>query len=123
MYQVMPDRSWGFNVAAHLSGRAGSPIPYFVPQAGLDGISRNILAADKVDDFRNDNIAIMDIRLEKEWRATGNTSLTFSIDGFNIFNDGAVLQRFDNLNSGNAAWVREVLSPRVWRLGVRLNWR
>jgi hypothetical protein len=123
MYQVAPDRHWGFNVAANLSGREGYPIPYYVPQGGLDGIARNIQISNRIEDFRNDDIAVMDLRLEKEWRATGNTSLTFSIDGFNIFNDGAVLQRFDNLNSGNAAWVREVLSPRVWRLGVRLNWR
>jgi hypothetical protein len=65
----------------------------------------------------------MDLRLEKEWRATGNTGLTFSIDAFNIFNDGSVLQRFDNLNAGNAAWVSESISPRVFRLGVRLDWR
>ena len=123
MYQVAPDRSWGFNVAANLNGREGFPIPYFVPVQGLDGISRNILAPNNVEDFRNDNIAIMDLRLEKEFRASGNTSLTFSIDAFNIFNDGAVLQRFDNLNSGAAAWVTETLSPRIFRLGVRLNWR
>jgi hypothetical protein len=123
MYQVAPDRGWGFNVAANVSGRQGYPIPYFVRVGGLDGIGRNILAANDITDFRNDDIFIMDLRLEKEWRATGNTSLTFSIDAFNIFNDGAVLQRFDNLNAGNAAWVRESMSPRVFRLGVRLNWR
>ncbi|MGB6363832.1 MAG: hypothetical protein WBG67_14620 [Thermoanaerobaculia bacterium] len=123
MYQVAPDRGWGFNVAANLTGRQGYPIPYFARVSGLDGIGRNILAPNDITDFRNDDIFIMDLRLEKEWRATGNTGLTFSIDAFNIFNDGSVLQRFDNLNAGNAAWVSESISPRVFRLGVRLDWR
>ena len=123
MYQVAPDRPWGFNVAANLAGREGYPIPYFHNVSGPDGISRSIQIANEITDFRNDDIFTTDIRLEKEFRTTGNLGLTFSIDGFNIFNEGFVLQRFDNINAGNAEWVREVLSPRVWRLGVRLNWR
>jgi hypothetical protein len=127
MYQVAPDRHWGFNVAANLSGREGYPAAYYARSAGNDGIGRRILTGD-VDDFRLDSVNVMDLRLEKEWRATGNTSLTFSIDAFNIFNDGTVLQRRDNVSGsgvgGNTGgWVGEVLSPRVWRLGVRLNWR
>ena len=123
MYQVAPDRPWGFNVAANLAGRQGYPIPYFANKAGADGIVRAIRLADDITDFRNDDIFTMDVRIEKEFRATGNLGLTFSIDGFNVTNEGTVLQRFDNVNAGNFAWVREFLSPRVWRLGVRLNWR
>jgi hypothetical protein len=29
MYQVAPDRPWGFNLAGNLTGRQGYPIPYF----------------------------------------------------------------------------------------------
>src|SRR4029077_4866083 len=28
LYQIAPDRSWGFNVAANLSGRQGYPLRY-----------------------------------------------------------------------------------------------
>ena len=55
--------------------------------------------------------------------ATGNLGLTFSIDAFNIFNEGYVLSRNTNLNSGSADWVNATLSPRIFRLGVRINWR
>ena len=123
MYQVAPERTWGFNVAANLVGRQGYPIPYFVSKAGTDGIGRAIGAADSITDFRYDDIFTADVRLEKEFAATGNTSLTFSIDGFNIFNDGTVLSRVNNLNSGASEWVLRTVNPRVWRLGVRLNWR
>jgi hypothetical protein len=123
MYQVAPDRPWGFNIAANLYAREGYPIPYFRRASGLDGIRRDILVVDDITKFRFENVWTADVRLEKEFRATGNTSLTFSIDGFNIFNEGYVLRRYRNLAAGNANWVRETLSPRIWRLGVRLNWR
>ena len=29
MYQVAPDRPWGFNFAANLFAREGYPLPYF----------------------------------------------------------------------------------------------
>ncbi len=29
LYQVAPDRPWGFNLAGNLTGREGYPIPYF----------------------------------------------------------------------------------------------
>jgi hypothetical protein len=102
MYQVAPERAWGFNLAANLTGRQGYPIPY----------SEGVLG-----------IFTADVRLEKEFAATGNTSLTFSIDGFNIFNEGTVLSRVNNLASGRRDWVLRTIHPRVWRLGVRLNWR
>jgi len=123
MYQVAPDRPWGFNVAGNLSGRQGANIGYHRWAAGLDGITRAILVEDELGDFRTDDIAIVDVRLEKEFSAMGNLGLTFSIDGFNIFNSGAVLSRFNNLGAGNAQWVQETVSPRIWRLGVRLSWR
>jgi len=124
MYQVAPERAWGFNVAANLSGRQGYPIEYFHPFKGsIDGISRRILAPESPTQFRYDDIFIADLRLEKEFAASENTSLTFSLDAFNIFNEGTVLSRNLNLRSDSANWVTSTLSPRVFRLGVRLNWR
>ena len=123
MYQIAPERTWGFNVAANLTGRQGYPIPYLRNVRGSDGVNRTIGVADSITDFRYDDIFIADVRLEKEFAATSNTSLTFSIDGFNIFNDGTVVSRINNLNSQNNQWVLRTVLPRVWRLGVRLNWR
>jgi len=123
MYQVAPDRPWGFNVAGNLSGRQGTPIGYVRWVAGLDRITRRILVEDNLGDFRTDDIATVDLRFEKKFATTGSLGLTFSIDGFNILNSGAVLGRYRNLGAGNAQWVSETVSPRIWRLGVRLSWR
>jgi len=123
MYQVAPDRPWGFNVAANLTGRQGYPIPYFERVPGTDRISRRIGVADSITDFRYGDVFTADVRLEKEFAATGNTRFTFSIDGFNIFNEGTVLSRENNLRSPLSEWVLRTVHPRVWRLGVRLSWR
>lgn len=123
MYQFAPDRSWGFNVAANIGGHQGNPFPYNEYVAGLDGVEREILVLDKLGDVRADDVMILDLRLEKEFAATAGVGFTFSIDGFNILNDGSVLNRYRNMAAGNAGWVAEVVSPRVWRLGVRMNWR
>ncbi len=123
MYQVAPERAWGFNVAANLTGRQGYPLDYYRNKFGSDGIGRAIMVVDEVDSFRYDDVFVADLRLDKEFAASGNTSLTFSIDAFNVFNDGSVTSRTTNLGSGSADWVRATVSPRVYRLGVRINWR
>jgi len=123
MYQIAPERAWGFNVAANLTGRQGFPIPYYRPVVGSDGVRRPIGVADSITDFRYDDVFVADVRVEKEFAATADTSLTFSIDGFNIFNDGTVVSRINNLNPPTNQWVLRTVLPRVWRLGVRLNWR
>jgi len=125
MYQIAPDRAWGFNVAANLYGREGFPLPYYinVPSGTQDGIERDVSIVADTDNFRADDILTTDIRLEKEFAASGNIGFTFSIDGFNIFNENYVLQRETDMASTNANYLLETLSPRIWRLGVRLNWR
>ena len=128
MYQFAPDRAYGFNVAANIYGREGYPIPYFVNVNPGDGINRSIsaneVALGAIDAFRNDDLLIIDFRIEKEFAASGNTSLTLSIDGFNLLNEASVLSRASrNLNAGSVGWLNETMAPRIWRLGVRLNWR
>ena len=124
MYQIAPDRPWGFNVAANLFGRQGTPLPYWDSRTGpVDGIGRNISVVADTDNFRTDDVMTTDVRLEKEFAATSGIGFTFSIDGFNIFNENYVLQRERRLNGSRANYLDETLSPRIWRLGVRLNWR
>ena len=123
MYQVAPDRPWGFNVAANLTGREGYPIPYYRNNTGVDGIGRQIQAAPNIEDYRLGDLMAMDMRLEKEFRGVGNLGFTFAVDAFNIFNDGVVLDRYRNTTSGNLGWISTSLAPRVYRLSVRVNWR
>ena len=123
MYQIAPDRPWGFNVAANLFGREGTPLPYYYRTRRSDSITRNMQMTGDIDAFRSDDVTSMDFRLEKEFAATGNLGFTFSIDVFNVFDESYALQKRRQTNTSQYNWLTETLSPRIWRLGVRLNWR
>lgn len=123
LYQVAPDKPWGFNLAANLYGREGYPLPYWAQLTGVDGITRQAAVTPELDNFRTDDVFTADVRAEKEFRATQNMSVTFSIDAFNLFNKGYVMQRETGINLGNADDLEETLSPRIYRLGFRLSWK
>jgi hypothetical protein len=124
MYQVAPNEPWGFNIAANLYGREGFPLPYFTRQTGtVDRITRDISLVTDADDFRADDIFTVDMRLEKEFVTANDATITVSLDGFNLLNEAYVLQRERRLNLSTADFVDETLSPRVWRMGVRFNWK
>ncbi len=134
LYQIAPDRPWGFNVAGNLTGRQGYPDPYFinvgagntsVPNPAFGGETVQIGAADS---NRLDNIIDFDARVEKEFTFQ-DFGLTLGVDCFNVFNEAFVLQRQGQFtHSGaptpsNAGFVNEVLSPRIFRFGARLSFK
>ena len=124
IYQVAPDRPWGFNLSANLYGRDGSLIPYNNSVSGGDGLQRttSLLGAD-IDRFSNDDVTTLDMRVEKTFAATSNVNFTFGIDLFNALNEATVLSREPALTSGRADNVQDLISPRIWKLGVRVSWK
>ena len=122
LYQVAPDRPWGFNLAANLTGREGYPVPYFrrVTRNGIPGTA-NVQAVDS-DEFRNDDIHVVDARIEKEFTFS-DFGLTLGVDVFNALNENFVLQRRHQLAIGATNNVTEILSPRIFRIGARLSFR
>ncbi|HEX4621736.1 MAG TPA: hypothetical protein VH208_09235, partial [Myxococcaceae bacterium] len=134
LYQIAPDRPWGFNVAGNLTGRQGYPDPYWisispthtsVPSTATGGEQVQIGAADS---NRLDNIIDFDARIEKEFTFQ-NFGLTLGVDCFNLFNEAFVLQRQGRFTGSaapvplNAGFVNEVLSPRIFRFGARLSFK
>ena len=72
MYQIAPDRPWGFNVAGSLTGREGYPIPYWrrIARGAINGPSsvyRNLQVVES-DEFRNEDVHTVDARIEKEFQ-------------------------------------------------------
>jgi len=125
LYQIAPDRPWGFNVAANLNGRQGYPIPFFrrvnLP-ANHNGATDNVQLTSRPDSERLDDIHIFDARVEKEFTFS-DFGLTLGVDCFNLLNQGYVLQRNHRQQQGTSNFVREIVSPRVLRLGARLSFR
>jgi len=122
MYQIAPDRPWGFNVAGNLTGRQGYPIPYFT-RTGRNNIpgSVNVSVAGD-DEFRNQDIHVLDARVEKEFTFS-DFGLTLGVDVFNALNEAYVLQRQHRLGNARTDNVTEILSPRIFRLGARVSFR
>lgn len=123
MYQVAPDQPWGFNVAANIRGREGYPLPYYLNNVDPgDGIFRD-LQVSRTGQVRNEDLYSMDLRFDKDLSFGSALGATLSLEIFNFFNEGTVLQRERNLAGSQGNFVDEVLSPRVIRLGVRVSLR
>ncbi len=112
---VCINSSWSYSL------NEGYAMPYWV-RASLAGVSGAyyLNITDRPDQFRTDDVHTLDLRVEKEL-TFDRFGLTLGIDAFNVFNSGTVLQRELRLNQGQGDWVREVLSPRVFRVGARLS--
>ena len=76
-----------------------------------------------MDQFRADDIATLDLRLEKDMAFTDNLSGILSLDAFNVTNENYILGREVELEQSQSNFVTQTLSPRIYRLGFRLNWR
>jgi hypothetical protein len=127
MYQIAPERAWGFNVAANLTGRQGYPLRYVqrvVRETIVDaaGTGVDIPVAADPNAFRYPDIHVVDLRAEKELRFS-DFGLTLGVDVFNALNRSYVLQRQGVLGLNNSDHVLEILSPRVYRLGARISFR
>lgn len=128
LYQIAPDRPWGFNVAANLYGRQGYPAPYF-QRFVRSTISDNfglgtavLLNGEKIDTHRFPDVNLMDARIEKEF-SIRDVGLTLGIDVFNVFNKSTILQRALALNRPTGNYVQEITSPRIFRIGARFSFR
>lgn len=122
MYQVAPDRPWGFNLAGNISGRQGHPTAYYQQTGTTGGLLRQNVAAD-LDDHRLDDPVTVDLRLEKEFNTGGPVTLTLGLDAFNVTNDNTGLSYQANVGTTAAGYILDNVSPRIYRLGVRIGWK
>jgi hypothetical protein len=111
---------WQSEVAGNLFGRQGNPFPVFRSQAlGLDGAQR-VMISPALDEFRFDNTWNLDLRLAKRF-STDHVGARLEFDLFNVFNGAPDLQRERNGASPNFNRLNQILSPRILRIGLRLQ--
>jgi len=118
LYQVAPDRPWGFNLGGSIDGRQGYISPPYVRESGR----RFVQLTNDLEDFRNPNVVVISGHIDKDI-SFGDTKLNLAIDGFNLANRSYVLQRERNANATRAYFVNETLSPRVFRFGATVRFR
>jgi len=121
LYQIAPDRPWGFNFGASVDGRQGYISPPYARVGGSVG-RRNVQLTSDLEDFRNPSVVVLNAHLDKDF-SIGETRLVLSLDGFNLTNESTILQRERNSRVTRAYRVNEALSPRVLRVGATLRFR
>ena len=126
------------NFGVNVNGRQGYPIPYAYRITGSGGVNgqggtvKYLLAEPNgnIAAFRNPNTIEADLRLAKDLRVYRGAGITLSVDAFNVLDHRTILQRdVRRLNRNNAGApfassnrITELQSPRVFRLGARVNW-
>jgi len=113
---------FGFTAAVLAHGREGYPLLYFEGVEGSDGLFRRVAVTDEENPARLDDVHQVDVRLAKELRL-GEATVTLSADAFNLLNETPALQRGAQLETPTADFLREIVSPRILRLGVQIALR
>ena len=109
----------GFAASALLHMREGFPVPYF--QVGNTGdptaAAKNVLVTGTLDHYRLPGLVLLDLRLERGL-ALGRGRLTAALDVFNVTNAATRLQVARDVDLPGFDRPREIVRPRLLRLGL-----
>jgi len=107
-------------VGANVFGRQGYPFPiYRNADLGRDG-SYRVLLTPAIDAVRLKNLWNTDLRVSKSFKF-GRTDLQAIGDLFNVFNANTGLVRNRNAGSTTFQQLAQNLSPRIFRVGLRIG--
>ena len=76
---------------------------------------------DPLGDVRLDTFQQLDIKVDRAFQF-GGIRLIPAMEIFNLMNGNTVLAQRRNQAAANANNVSQILSPRVIRFGLRVNW-
>ena len=110
----------GFNFGANIFGRQGYPFINWHNINPGDGLGTRSVLVGNMDDRRHDDVFNIDARLEKVINVSP-LQISLSLDVFNVFNDGTVLQRQGRVNIAAYNQITETQSPRIVRAGARVT--
>jgi hypothetical protein len=126
LYQVAPERRWGFDVAASLYGRQGWPkAPFETHDFGPEGLRGNDVRYDvpttrRADESRYPDVHLLDLSVQKAV-AVWHVGLTIGLECFNVLDSRTVLDQEMRIDSPSRGFVRNTVSPRIFRLNARLS--
>jgi hypothetical protein len=110
-----------FEIGTSIFGRQGYVYPVVLRlSTGGDGAQR-VLGVPTLDAQRYDTVFDADFRLANRIKLKGRTTLELTADLFNAFNSGTILGRNRQANASAFGNATDMLSPRILRLGARLN--
>jgi hypothetical protein len=117
---------WNITLGMNYVFRQGYSTPYYrgAVQAARDLLvpgGKNVLLVTDVGDYRLPNVHSLDGRLSWAYRYKGRYGVSLDLDIFNMFNNSTVLARQIDLNLSAFNQVREIMNPRIFRVGARLH--
>jgi len=111
------------SAAVAINGRQGFPLAYYRTVARNNAGPVDLQLTGRVDAFRSDDLVSCDARLDKNIAAGSDVAVALSLEGLNLLTSGQVLRRETNLGVGRANFVDQVITPRLLRLGLKLQFR
>jgi len=120
LYEIAPDRPWGFTVVGDVHGRQGFITPASYTLRGGDNVTRQI----QIGDFerRLDDVWLTNLQVSKIIQI-GATRVWLTGEVLNLLNNAPVLGQDRDAASSTHGATLEVMSPRVVRIGARLSFR
>jgi carboxypeptidase family protein/TonB-dependent receptor-like protein len=117
---------WDINLGINYVMRQGYASPYYqtrVPGTAdvLNANGKSLLLVGDVGANRLDTVHSIDVRINKGFRFQNRYALNFDLDIFNIGNVATELGRIFDRRLTTFNQVREIMNPRIIRLGVRLG--
>ena len=116
---------WDINLGMNYVFRQGYATPYYQGAApgsvdDLNANGRNVLLVSDVNGYRLPNVHSFDARINKAitWQ---RLRANLDLDIFNLFNSNTILARQINRGAGQFDVTREIMNPRILRLGIRVG--
>ncbi len=113
---------WGIRISPLLRHQSGQPFGRtFTTDSNQLRYGTVTVLAEPVGTRRMDNITIVDVRVEKAVRLSGNSRLTGFIDVFNCLNANP---EQNTIWSSGPSFLQplSIVSPRIARLGAKFDW-
>lgn len=116
------DAGWGVRVTPVLKMQSGAPYGrYFATRAGELNYGTQLILAEPIGTRRQDALALIDFRVEKQVRFAQQAKLGLFFDLFNAMNSNTNVN--ENWRSGAAfEKATTVLGPRIAKFGVKFDW-
>jgi len=110
---------WGVNITPALRTQSGQPFGRTI-LASLNYGTQRILT-EPISTRRQDNIVVLDTRLEKVFKVANSRSVSAFVDLYNITNSNAA----SNINWGSGSTFllpTTIIGPRILRIGAKFDW-
>jgi len=116
---------WDFNLGINYLFREGFSTPFFRSQTPgsadvLSASGKAVLLVSDVADYRLPSVHSFDARINKLVKID-RLNINLDLDFFNLFNASTVLAKQLDLRLSGFNAVREIMNPRIIRLGARIS--